>query len=481
MIFLRPWGVLMLLMPLLWLWSKRRVSEQSPWKKFMDKELWEALKIKSGHNKSSKRRSRLFLLLWLMWTLALSGPAWDKVPMPARVSQPNTILMMDLNPVMSAETLKKMQMRLYDALDLLKGHRVALVLYGSDEGYTAMPLTPDRALVQQLIPDLTPRVVPQPSTNPVVGLHHAEKLLKQTEQSGQILFFTPDTEQKFSADYPFYLVGPQTNLSALAESIKTSEALAVDSDYQAETWKDMGIWLILFSLPVMLLCFRKNVLFLFLACVVFDAEAGFLTRPDQDSYRMEKQAADAYRQGDYALAYDLFQSAYNKGNALAYQGQIEQAIKAYEQALAENPDDADAKFNKEYLEKQLSQQQNQEPKQDKQQNRDNHQKESQDQQSEGNDSENQGQQNKEDSEQNSSGENQVHDGNDVFSQKQQSDFQNVQPTQDQTVQELEKALSEQPGDEPFNQQEQQILNRLNLDPSRVLRYRLNLQHQRNRK
>ena len=65
--------------------------------------------------------------------------------------------------------------------------------------------------------------------------------------------------------------------------------------------------------------------------------------------------------------------------------------------------------------------------------------------------------------------------------EQESEPQNAQPTQDETVSELEQALSDQPTEEPFNQKEQQILNRLNLDPSRVLRYRLNLQHQRNQR
>ena len=85
----------------------------------MDKDLWEALKVKSVSNKTAKKHNWLFLLLWLLWTIALAGPAWYKMPMPARISQPNTILMIDLNPEMSADTLKKMQMRLYDVLDLL--------------------------------------------------------------------------------------------------------------------------------------------------------------------------------------------------------------------------------------------------------------------------------------------------------------------------------------------------------------------------
>jgi len=481
MIFLRPWAFLMLLMPLLWLWSKRYAVSKSPWKKFMDKDLWEALRVKSRHRKTAKRRNRLLLLLWFIWTVALAGPAWYKMPMPARVSQPNTILMMDLNPEISAETLKKMQMRLYDVLDLLKGHRVALVLYGGNEGYTAMPLTPDRALVQQLIPDLMPSIVPQASTNPMAGIRQAEKLIHQTGQSGQILFLTPDTEQKLTADYPLYLLGPQTNLMSLWEKMKAKEALSDLSDAQAEAWADMGIWLLLISLPFMLLCFRKNVLFLFLIFMVPETEAGFLTRPDQDLYYTEKLAVDAYRQGDYAKAQDLFQGFYNKGNALAFQGKIQDAIRAYEQALKENPENQDAQFNKEYLEKQLpSPDENQ--KQDEQQEQDSNQEQKSDQndqkQNQDESQENQDKQSQQD-EENSSDENQSKNDNNQKDEQQKYEPQNVQPTQDETIKELEQALAEQPSEEPFNQKEQQILNRLNLDPSRVLRYRLNLQHQRN--
>lgn len=480
MIFLRPWGFLMLLVPLFWWWHHRRVSEQSPWKKFMDKDLWEALKVKSEDNKSGKGRSRLILILWLLWTVALSGPAWYKLPMPARISQPNTVLIMDLNPDVSAENLKKLQMRLYDILDLLKGHRVALVLYGSNEGYTAMPLTPDRALVQQLIPDLVPSVLPQPSTNPKKGIAQAEKVLKQTGQTGQIIFLTSQ-EGKLSSSYPIYTITPQTNLGMLWEKLKAVDAMSDSADYQAEAWADMGIWIALISVPLMLLCFRRNVLFLLLLLIVAPVEAGFLTRPDQEAYKVEQEAVQAYRQGDYTKAHRLFHGSYNKGNALAFQGQIERAIAAYEQALKENPNDADAKFNKEYLEKQLMPPEQQD--QDEQQKQNQSEKNNDEKKSNDSQEQNKEEQSQEDqSEQpNDPQKSQAKEDNKQQNKQNNAQPQNAEPTQDQTITELEQALAEQPTEEPFNQKEQQILNRLNLDPSRVLRYRLNLQHQRNQR
>ena len=302
-------------------------------------------------------------------------------------------------------------------------------------------------------------------------------MLKRTGQSGQILFLTPD-DKNLSADYPLTAVHLKTNLNELIQNLKTQQALGENQDYNADTWADMGIWLVLLSLPILLLCFRRNVLFLFLGLAFIpSAHAGWFLRSDQQAYRLNQQGVQAYRQGQYQQAYDLFQDAYNQGNALAFQGKIKEAIDSYDLALRENPNDADAKFNKEYLEKQLQ-------KQDKNQSKEN-QDSSDNQQQNQSDSDNQTENQNDSDKENEQNENQSSESKAEQSEQknaeQESQPQNAQPTQDETASELEQALSEQPSEEPFNQKEQQILNRLNLDPSRVLRYRLNLQHQRNQR
>lgn len=89
--------------------------------------------------------------------------------------------------------------------------------------------------------------------------------------------------------------------------------------------------------------------------------------------RKDWQSTANYRAGDYQAAAKEFkqlQQWYNQGNALAHLGQYDQAIKAYEQALKENPNHEDAKFNKELLEKLKQQAENQQQPQNQQQQND---------------------------------------------------------------------------------------------------------------
>lgn len=189
-----------------------------------------------------------------------------------------------------------------------------------------------------------------------------------------------------------------------------------------EHWHNEGIWLLWLLLLPILLLFRKGYLFSVGLCVVVlsvimpqpasalswdelwlnddqRARALFDEKPDEAKALFkskEWRAAAAYKNGDFDESADLFDEGktadghYNRGNALAKAGKLEEAIKSYEQALALKTDHEDAKFNQDLLKKmQQEQKKNQQDQQDKDQKQNQDQKDQQNKEGKGKDQKNQ--------------------------------------------------------------------------------------------
>ncbi len=198
-----------------------------------------------------------------------------------------------------------------------------------------------------------------------------------------------------------------------------------------ELWDDKGPWLLLAVLPLAALMFRKGLLGIALLLLLplpknsYAFEWRDLWRNQdqqaQQAYQNQQfdqaaklfentdwKAAAHYKAGEYDKALESIAStkqednplrAYNEGNALAQSGKLEEAIKAYEKALALKPDDADAKYNKELVEKELEKQKQQQEQQKNEQQQQSKEDSEQDKSKQGDKSDQSGQQQK--SEQNS--------------------------------------------------------------------------------
>ena len=160
------------------------------------------------------------------------------------------------------------------------------------------------------------------------------------------------------------------------------------AEITADVWREQGPWLVLCLLPLAALLFRRGYV-LVLALLLFpqpepaaalDWDDLWLRKDQQGQRAMDARdyaaaaelfndpawkAAAQHRAGDYQGALDSLeplgdsQSHYNRGNALARLGRYHEAIAAYDRTLAEQPDHADAQYNKELLEQELERQQQQ--------------------------------------------------------------------------------------------------------------------------
>lgn len=153
-----------------------------------------------------------------------------------------------------------------------------------------------------------------------------------------------------------------------------------------DTWCEEGPWLLLLVLPLAALLFRRGELFLLLVFILpypqpaqaFEWQDLWLNQNQQAQKLLQDKQSEAaaktfkdpqwkaaaeYRAGNYPEAVkqlqniDTAESWYNRGNALAKSGQLQQALNAYDEALKKAPNNEDARYNRDLVEKQLHKQQ----------------------------------------------------------------------------------------------------------------------------
>ena len=354
-------------------------------------------------------------------------PLWQsRAPLVIALDLSSAMLAGDLPPTRLAQARAKLAALLHER----KGGQVGLVAYAGD-AFTVAPLTEDAANVALFLDALHPQVMPVDGQRSDRAIAWSVQLLRQAGfERGEILLLTDhaDAAARDAASAArksgFYVsvlgVGSDAgapyrqphgvlatarldsgSLRALARAgggryaglapdmsdLQSLEVLAGNADASAtqgeggRAWQDDGYWLLLPLMLLALLAFRRGAsVAALLLCLWLPgqpamaageiAPSNIWRRPDQIVHQRMQQAAQAYRQGDFPRAAQLYEdlddadSHYNRGNALAKDGHYPQAIEAYDQALRRQPGMADALANKRAVEAAMKRKPPPGPKQD---------------------------------------------------------------------------------------------------------------------
>ena len=601
---LRPFWLLALVpTAVLFIFLLKRKLASARWQGIVDEKLMPHV-LDQMPSEQSRWPLWFVLLAWLLAIIALAGPTWEKLPQPVQKKDDALVIVLDMSLSMAAQDVSpdratRARQKVIDILKQRQEGLTALVVYAGD-AYTVTPLTDDAETIINLVPALSPFIMPAMGSRPDKALALANKLVFDSGLSrANLLLITDGIQHKdiariqralgtnseylsvltvgtedgapiamqgqgFKRDKQGNIVLPKLDIALIQQlshqlNIPWHQMSFDDADWQyllsdsfgqfesdlgpnlgpnlepssntkqgvrsglnkaqnetqnrAQTefdlWADQGYWLIIIVMFIAAFSFRRG----WLLSVVFvvglqpensmanwldnawqtqdqQAQQLFAENPEKAAELFEDpnwKASSYYRAEDYSQALEHFTrdfeaspeqqstSLYNRGNALAQTGQLEEAITAYQEALELNPALKDAVFNKRLVEKLLEQQQQESEQQDSEQQdseqQDSDQQDSDQQDSEQQDSDQQDSDQQDSEQQDSEQQDSEQQGSEQQDSEQQDSDQQDSEQQDSDQQDSEQLEAEQQEAEQ-QETEQQEAEQINDDLSREERQAL---------
>ncbi|WP_444886430.1 VWA domain-containing protein [Microbulbifer sp. JMSA008] len=196
--FLRPYWLWLLIPAALICWGLGKiVLNNAQLQKVIDADLLPHLLMRGG-----AKRPWLFGLIFALLAamiIAMSGPTWRKLPTPVYSNQDALVILLDLSPSMMAtdlapNRLTRARLKILDILRERKDGLTALVAYAG-EAHVVTPLTEDTATIANLVPALSPAIMPVPGSNIEMAVSTGIRLLRDGSAGrGQLLAVTDGIE-----------------------------------------------------------------------------------------------------------------------------------------------------------------------------------------------------------------------------------------------------------------------------------------------
>lgn len=217
--FIRPEWLLALLPLALILWMLwRQHQTNSAWNRYIAPHLAKIL-VTEGSQKS-RRPLHILAFSWFIATLALAGPALNKQSLPVFAAEQGRVLVMDMSVSMFAtdlapNRLTQAKFRATDLLRSLKEGETGLIAFAGD-AFTISPLTRDTGTLLNLLPTLSPEIMPVLGSNLAAALTQAKNLLAQGGHlRGDIIVMTDGITPKQFDEANSVLTGSQYRLAIM--------------------------------------------------------------------------------------------------------------------------------------------------------------------------------------------------------------------------------------------------------------------------
>jgi len=195
--FLRPIWLILFPLGVWFIWKLTRTGGSlGRWQAFVDEALQPYVLTAPD---LGLRRHRLLaggaMVAWVLATVALAGPTWERLPVPAYRSSEALVVALDLSRSMDAGDLEpsrlaRAKLKLMSLLERRDAGQTGLVVF-SAHAFTVTPLTDDTGTVAALVSSLSSDLMPSRGSFPEAGVSRAAQLMRQTGiDRGEILLMT---------------------------------------------------------------------------------------------------------------------------------------------------------------------------------------------------------------------------------------------------------------------------------------------------
>lgn len=294
--FLRPLWLLALLPALLLWWSSRRRADPTRrWREAIDPELLRHFVVGARAGGWLRPRDAL-LAAWVVGTLAVAGPTWQREPSPFAADAPPVMLVLRVTPSMQAtdlppSRLERAKEKIADLLALEPGQAFGLVAYAGT-AHLVLPPTRDASVVNTMAQALSPDIMPKAGDALADAVALARRVLAEGGAGGSVLVLADEAAAGQSAlrsaganASPVALLamlprgrspgaGLQEAATALgtgivAASVDNADVAAIASHFarvgavqtrpgEVARWRDAGWYLVPVLALVVLLWFRRG-------------------------------------------------------------------------------------------------------------------------------------------------------------------------------------------------------------------------------